>query len=91
MSLFSKILPLAFAMRVWDGFLAVGDIFALKAAVAIVSCRSDDLLACDSMGDALKLLNKFPSISEASFFSTLKTIQVSSKLRKTISRLGAAE
>lgn len=73
--LYSKNLEIEVVSRIWDNFLLEGEIYAYKAALAILKYFERDLIK-KSFSGALSLLHK-PSIEESQFFQTVLSIPTS--------------
>ena len=85
-----KVLPYQVALRVWDGYLALGEAFALRVAVGITAVCSEKILAINNPGEALKILNNFPEdIGEETLFNAIKRVGISSANKRTIEKLMA--
>ena len=82
--------PYQVALRVWEGYLALGEAFALRVAVGITSVCSEKILAINNPGEALKILNNFPEdIGEETLFNAIKRVGISSANKRAIEKLMA--
>ena len=53
-TLFLKCAPKPIAVRIWDGYLAVGDVYLFRALLSVLRMNEAHLLQCMDMVDALQ-------------------------------------
>lgn len=77
LSLFSRTLPFACALRVFDGFFLQGEVFLFRTAVALMRLAERDLLATQTLEECLPVLrSRAQSVSEASLMVAIGTVSV---------------
>jgi hypothetical protein len=98
-TIFLKYLPASTASRVWDNFLAGGEIwgtsFVIRTSVAILLLLSQDIVSAP-MEDVMKLLQRRPSVvhvweskiyDETKLFNAIEKISLNSSAKSSIQRL----
>eukprot|EP00727_Mastigamoeba_balamuthi_P001247 m51a1_g11119 hypothetical protein (835) ;mRNA; r:109237-112693 len=87
MTMFTHVLPIPVASRVWDCYLADGELLLHRAALAILKRHSARLLAADFEG-CVSFLRAIPKdVSEAEQIALTESVEVPSSLQAVFDRI----
>jgi len=78
--MYTKVLPLDIACRVWDLFCRDGDSFLFRTALGILHLYQSNLLELHALEDMGQFLGKLPeSLDSETLFSHISSISLTSK------------
>ena len=79
LTLFTRVLPLDVAARVWDAFLVLDEVFLMQTALGLLKSLHDQLIAGD-IGDCLQLTKQIPADTDPELlFQGLCSVEVSKR------------